>query len=53
MYNSFKGFSNIYPKFLLSMIYIGEESGRIQYVLSDLKNFYENKYKFNKEIKML
>ncbi|MCS4526863.1 type II secretion system F family protein [Clostridium botulinum] len=51
MYNSFKGFSNIYPKFLLSMIYIGEESGRIQYVLSDLKNFYENKYKFNKEIK--
>ncbi|ACA54925.1 type II secretion system F family protein [Clostridium botulinum] len=51
IYNSFKGFSNIYPKFLLSMIYIGEESGRIQYVLSDLKNFYENKYKFNKEIK--
>ncbi|MGJ0908289.1 type II secretion system F family protein, partial [Clostridium botulinum] len=32
-------------------IYIGEESGRIQYVFSDLKNFYENKYKFNKEIK--
>ncbi len=51
IYNSFKGFSNIYPKFLLSMIYIGEESGRIQYVLSDLKKFYENKYKFNKEIK--
>ncbi|WP_251859473.1 type II secretion system F family protein [Clostridium sp. Marseille-Q2269] len=51
IYDSFSGFSNIYPKFLLSMIYIGEESGRIQYIFYDLKNFYENKYKFDKEIK--
>ncbi|MGO5064866.1 MULTISPECIES: type II secretion system F family protein [unclassified Clostridium] len=51
IYDSFKAFSNIYPKFLLNMLYIGEESGRIQQVLYDLKNFYENKYKFNKEIK--
>ncbi|EJO5346968.1 type II secretion system F family protein [Clostridium botulinum] len=51
IYTSFKSFSNIYPKFLLSMIYIGEETGRIQHVLYDLKNFYENKYKFSKQIK--
>ncbi|RHW63217.1 type II secretion system F family protein, partial [Clostridium botulinum] len=33
IYNSFKGFSNIYPKFLLSMIYIGEHNGCYKYSL--------------------
>ncbi|MCR1934168.1 type II secretion system F family protein [Clostridium tepidum] len=51
IYDSFKAFSDMYPKFLLNMLYIGEESGRIEQVLYDLKGFYENKYKFNKEIK--
>ncbi|GAA0743567.1 type II secretion system F family protein [Clostridium oceanicum] len=51
VYKSFCKFDNIYPNFFISMLYIGEESGKLEWVLKKLTEFYENENTFSKEIK--
>lgn len=51
IYLSIKRFSNIYPMFMIEMIKIGEESGRIDEVLKKLSLYYEKHNKVSMKIK--
>ncbi|MCT8976050.1 type II secretion system F family protein [Clostridium sp. CX1] len=51
IYESMKTFGNIYPIFLLEMIRIGEESGRLDLILKQLSEYYENEHKIFTKIK--
>ncbi|NMM61395.1 type II secretion system F family protein [Clostridium sp. P21] len=49
IYESIKKFSNIYPLFMIQMIKIGEESGKLEIVLKELSEYYAKRHKtFNK-----
>jgi type IV pilus assembly protein PilC len=50
LYSSMNRFSNIYPKFMLSMIYLGEQSGKLDNMLKKLYLYYDNEYKNNKKL---
>lgn len=51
IYESMKVFSRIFPSFLLEMIRIGEESGRLDSVLIKLSEYYEKQHGVVKKIK--
>lgn len=51
LYNSMKPYKRIYPSFLLNMVDIGEESGNLNIVLSQLSNYYENEHKIIQKLK--
>ncbi|MDW8799602.1 type II secretion system F family protein [Clostridium sp. A1-XYC3] len=51
IYESMKTFGNIYPIFLLEMIRIGEESGRLDLILKQLSEYYESEHKIFTKIK--
>lgn len=51
IYNSIKKFSCIYPTFMVEMIRVGEESGRMDEVLRRLSEYYENQNRIFIKIK--
>lgn len=50
LYDSMNNFKNIYPDFLMKMIYLGEESGTLQTILVELSDYYEKQDKIGKKI---
>lgn len=51
LYESIKKFSNIYPLFMIEMIGVGEESGKIEKIFKYLSEYYDKKYKLSNKIK--
>jgi type IV pilus assembly protein PilC len=49
LHESMKGFTDIYPKFMVNMIYLGEESGKLDIILKELSEYYEKEYKLLKK----
>ena len=41
LYESMKRTINVYPEFMINMIYLGEESGRLDIILEELSEYYE------------
>lgn len=44
-------FPNIYPKFMVSMIEIGEDSGNLDVILKKIAEFYNKEWKISQQIK--
>ncbi|WP_162130905.1 type II secretion system F family protein [Clostridium senegalense] len=44
-----KKFSNLYPKLLINMIKLGEETGNLEKVFKNMERYYENKYKLKRK----
>lgn len=49
LYVSMKKTTNVYPEFMVNMIYLGEESGRLDIILEELSEYYEKEYKLIKK----
>ncbi|MGH4138008.1 type II secretion system F family protein [Clostridium sp.] len=49
LYASMKNTRNIYPEFLINMIYLGEESGKLDTILEELSRYYEKEHKLTKK----
>jgi len=50
LYTSMKNTINVYPEFLINMIYLGEESGKLEIILQELAKYYEKEHKLTKKI---
>ena len=46
---SMKKTINVYPEFMVNMIYLGEESGRLDIILEELSEYYEKEHKLIKK----
>lgn len=46
---SMKKTINVYPEFMINMVYLGEESGRLDIILEELSKYYEKEYKLLKK----
>ncbi|WP_061994848.1 type II secretion system F family protein [Clostridium sp. ATCC 25772] len=44
-----KKFSNLYPKLLVNMIKLGEETGNLEKVFENMEKYYESKYKLKRK----
>ncbi len=42
--------TNVYPEFMINMIYLGEESGKLDIILEELSKYYEKEHKLIKKI---
>ncbi|KOA20960.1 putative type II secretion system protein F [Clostridium homopropionicum DSM 5847] len=51
IHKSMSLFPEIFPAFMLEIIEVGEKSGRLEKVLSNLSKYYLAKYKLNKRLK--
>lgn len=51
LYESIKKFSHIYPLFMIEMIKVGEESGKLEIVFKYLSEYYDKRYKIFNKIK--
>ncbi|MBU3161389.1 type II secretion system F family protein [Clostridium frigoris] len=49
LYSSMKKIINVYPDFMVNMIYLGEESGRLDIILEELSKYYEKEHKLLKK----
>jgi len=49
LYVSMKKTINVYPEFMVNMIYLGEESGRLDIILEELSEYYEKEHKLIKK----
>ncbi len=49
LYTSMKKTINVYPEFMINMIYLGEESGKLDLILEELSEYYEKEYKLLKK----
>ena len=49
LFTSMKKTVNVYPEFMLNMIYLGEESGKLDIILGELSKYYEKEYKLLKK----
>jgi type IV pilus assembly protein PilC len=49
LHESMKEFTDVYPKFMLNMIYLGEESGKLDIILKELSEYYQKEYKLLKK----
>ena len=49
LYESMKRTINVYPEFMINMIYLGEESGRLDIILEELSEYYEKEHKLLKK----
>ncbi|MBW9147490.1 type II secretion system F family protein [Clostridium sp. CM028] len=49
LFVSMKKTVNVYPEFMLNMIYLGEESGKLDIILGELSKYYEKEYKLLKK----
>lgn len=46
---SMKKTTNVYPDFMINMIYLGEESGKLDIILEELSKYYEKEHKLLKK----
>lgn len=46
---SMKRTINVYPEFMINMIYLGEESGKLDTILEELSRYYEKEHKLIKK----
>lgn len=49
LYISMKKTTNVYPQFMINMIYLGEESGKLDIILEELSQYYEKEHKLLKK----
>ncbi len=49
LHASMKKTTNVFPQFMINMIYLGEESGRLDVILEELSMYYEKEYKLLKK----
>lgn len=49
LYTSMKKTINVYPQFMINMIYLGEESGKLDIILEELSQYYEKEHKLIKK----
>ena len=47
---SMKNTRNVYPQFMINMIYLGEESGKLDIILEELSQYYEKEHRLIKKI---
>jgi type IV pilus assembly protein PilC len=50
IFKSFGKFPDVFPKFMLQLIYIGEQSGNLEQVFEELSEYYAKQYALNKKI---
>ncbi|MGH4050438.1 MAG: type II secretion system F family protein [Clostridium sp.] len=50
LFESMKMIRNTYPDFMINMIYLGEESGKLDIILDQLSKYYEKEYKLLKKL---
>lgn len=48
LHSSMKRTINVYPEFMINMIYLGEESGKLDTILEELSRYYEKEHKLIK-----
>ena len=49
LFASMKKTINVYPDFMINMIYLGEESGKLDIILEELSKYYEKEHKLLKK----
>ena len=49
LFASMKKTINVYPEFMINMIYLGEESGKLDIILEELSKYYEKEHKLLKK----
>ena len=49
LHKSMKNTINVYPEFMINMIYLGEESGKLDIILEELAKYYEKEHKLLKK----
>lgn len=49
LHSSMKKTINVYPEFMINMIYLGEESGKLDTILEELSRYYEKEHKLIKK----
>ncbi|MBU3142205.1 type II secretion system F family protein [Clostridium sp. CF012] len=49
LHSSMKNTINVYPEFMINMIYLGEESGKLDIILDELAGYYEKEHKLLKK----
>lgn len=49
LFVSMKKTINVYPEFMINMIYLGEESGKLDIILEELSKYYEKEHKLLKK----
>ena len=49
LFASMKKTTNVYPYFMINMIYLGEESGKLDVILEELSKYYEKEHKLLKK----
>ena len=49
LHTSMRKIINIYPEFMINMIYLGEESGRLDIIFEELSKYYEKEYRILKK----
>jgi type IV pilus assembly protein PilC len=49
LYVSMRKTQNVYPEFMINMIYLGEESGKLEIILDELSRYFEKEYKLLKK----
>ncbi|MGH4125683.1 MAG: type II secretion system F family protein [Clostridium sp.] len=49
LHRSMKNTINVYPDFMINMIYLGEESGKLDIILEELAVYYEKEHKLLKK----
>jgi type IV pilus assembly protein PilC len=49
LHSSMRRTINVYPEFMINMIYLGEESGKLDTILEELSKYYEKEHKLIKK----
>jgi len=49
LHRSIKNYKNVFPEFMINMIYLGEESGKLDIILEELAKYYEKEHKLLKK----
>lgn len=50
LYNAMKNYPKIYPKLLINMVRLGQESGNLDEVFNNMHDYYLSRYKIKKKI---
>ncbi|HEY8892493.1 MAG TPA: type II secretion system F family protein [Clostridium sp.] len=50
LFESMRKTTNVFPEFMINMIYLGEESGKLDIILEELSKYYEKENKLLKKI---
>ncbi|MBU3180136.1 type II secretion system F family protein [Clostridium psychrophilum] len=49
LFKSMEKTTNVYPEFMINMIYLGEESGKLDIILEEMSKYYEKEHKLLKK----